>query len=158
MSAMFVVDWPSFSTIAIALSYGLLQTGVILLNTAEDYPEDRAANIRTAVVALGLPQSMLLAVSLIMIGGVTLLALFAYRLVQAQASLPTSIVPLLFCVSATFVFYAWLYLQMRSIAEQQQIGLIKRFAATCPIWITTIAVSSLWASIVILVQQSRSMS
>ena len=46
--------------------------GVILVNTAEDYPEDKAAGMQTSIVALGLSGGIRAAFCLAFIGGVAL--------------------------------------------------------------------------------------
>lgn len=66
----------------IAAAFGLLQSGVILLNNAEDEPEDRASGVRTAVVALGVSRSMRVAALMAASGSMLMiitLALSAFR-------------------------------------------------------------------------------
>src|SRR5687767_9792131 len=48
--------------------YGMAQMGVILVNTAEDYPEDLASGIYTTVVTLGLHRALTLAFWLVILG------------------------------------------------------------------------------------------
>ena len=45
-----------------------MQTGVILVNTAEDYPEDRQMGVRTAILALGLWRGISAALVLTVVG------------------------------------------------------------------------------------------
>src|SRR5262249_25378304 len=40
--ALLFRPWPTWDVVAVALTYALTQTGVLLVNTAEDLPEDRA--------------------------------------------------------------------------------------------------------------------
>src|SRR5262249_31497804 len=54
-AALLFADRVSWGVLAVAAAYGMLQTGVILVNTAEDYPEDRQMGVHTAIVTLGLP-------------------------------------------------------------------------------------------------------
>src|ERR1044072_5451369 len=50
---LLVDAYPPPALLILAASYGTLQMGVILINTAEDYPEDLAAGVRPTVVATG---------------------------------------------------------------------------------------------------------
>ncbi len=50
-----------------AVFYGMAQMGVILVNTAEDYPEDLASGISTTVVTLGLHRALKLALWLVIL-------------------------------------------------------------------------------------------
>src|SRR5215813_5713562 len=61
---------PSSSVLAFAAAFGALQMGIILVNTAEDYPEDLEAHIRTSIVSLGLNRGIALAFWLTLIGAV----------------------------------------------------------------------------------------
>ena len=45
--------WPGAALVAVALGFGVMQTGVLLVNTAEDLDEDEREKIRTVAVALG---------------------------------------------------------------------------------------------------------
>src|SRR5215813_5721779 len=59
--SMLIGNWPSGQLLVFAAAYGGLQMGVILVNTAEDYPEDLEANIKTTIVSLGLHRGIELA-------------------------------------------------------------------------------------------------
>ncbi|GAA0240190.1 hypothetical protein GCM10010492_44140 [Saccharothrix mutabilis subsp. mutabilis] len=68
-------DWPLVATVA---GVGAALIGIIVVNTAEDLPEDRAHGIRTSVIALGLPRAMVFATGMVGGGGaVALLGLLA---------------------------------------------------------------------------------
>gem|GEM_PF-3774149 len=56
--------------------------GIILVNPAEDYPEDLNANITTSVVALGLHRGITLAFWLVVIGAVVVLTSLIWMLWQ----------------------------------------------------------------------------
>src|SRR5258707_186895 len=71
-AAMLFRDLPGWEVIAVALSYGLLQTGVLMVNTAEDYPEDRQMGVQTAIVALGIRRGMFGAYTLAGFGALVL--------------------------------------------------------------------------------------
>jgi 4-hydroxybenzoate polyprenyltransferase len=59
--SMLIDNWPSPQLLVFAAAYGGLQMGVILVNTAEDYPEDLEARIKTTIVSLGLHRGIELA-------------------------------------------------------------------------------------------------
>ncbi|MFG1780542.1 UbiA family prenyltransferase [Micromonospora sp. NPDC049051] len=62
------LSWP---LLAVIVGFGLNQVGIVMVNTAEDWPEDAAFDIRTCVRALGLSRAMAVASGLIAVGGTT---------------------------------------------------------------------------------------
>ncbi|WP_309116653.1 UbiA family prenyltransferase [Saccharothrix sp.] len=64
-------DWPLVATVA---GVGAALIGIIVVNTAEDLPEDRAHGIRTSVIALGLPRAMVFATGMVCVGGTVAIA------------------------------------------------------------------------------------
>ena len=60
-----------------ALAFGALQEALLLVNCAEDFPEDTAHGVRTTIVALGLSGGLELAVRLATVGALGLLTLLA---------------------------------------------------------------------------------
>jgi alpha-ketoglutarate-dependent taurine dioxygenase/4-hydroxybenzoate polyprenyltransferase len=80
MIAGLFTAFPSPILIAVALAYGLMQTGVLLVNTAEDLDEDEREGIRTAAVALGAHGSMRAALLLSVVGALSLIAMFVASL------------------------------------------------------------------------------
>lgn len=65
---------PSLELVLASLCFGAMQTGVLLVNTAEDLDEDEREGIRTVAVALGARGSILLARALVLIAGLLLAA------------------------------------------------------------------------------------
>jgi len=120
--------------IAVALAYGALQMGVTLVNTAEDYPEDLEAGVRTSVIALGLERAIRIALLLVLGGGACTLWLLGSRL-----SVGIPLVALLPSVAA-FSFVAGrigrLGQDMRRAPLEVQIVLVKKSAKEVPIWFT----------------------
>ncbi len=55
--------------VALFAAYGALQQGIVLVNTAEDLPEDRDNGIRTSAIALGLRGTLGLSALLVGLGG-----------------------------------------------------------------------------------------
>ena len=136
---------------AVALAFGTLQMGVTLVNTAEDYPEDREAGVRTSVIALGLERGIRIALLLVLVGGACLLGLLGRRLIAGGTG-----VGLLFALlpaTAAFVFVAFrigrLGSAMHSASLEQQIALVKRSAKEVPLWFTVNAWSVFVAALAI---------
>lgn len=74
VSGVFVA-LPPVGVLVAALSFGAMQTGVLLVNTAEDLDEDEREGIRTAAVALGAAGTMRLGAALALGGGLAYAAL-----------------------------------------------------------------------------------
>jgi 4-hydroxybenzoate polyprenyltransferase len=75
-TAIITKGFPSLIQLAIFVAYGFLQMGIILLNTAEDYTEDKAAGLKTIIVAMGLHRAMKFAWWLTCIAGIALQVAF----------------------------------------------------------------------------------
>lgn len=134
-----------------ALAYGTLQMGVILVNTAEDYPEDRDAGIRTSILALGLPGGIRLAFALALAGGLVAGGTLCYLFDLRQIPVPGWGVLLLPLAAWVFVA-AGIGRLARSVGRADLadgIVLVKRAAKTVPVWITLTAWSSCAAAFVL---------
>jgi alpha-ketoglutarate-dependent taurine dioxygenase/4-hydroxybenzoate polyprenyltransferase len=120
--------------------YGVMQQGIIVVNTAEDLPEDIEYGIRTTAVALGLRGALALACAMVGLGGFALIALFAD---MAGARAAIAIGPLA-CA------WAWVLWQItaaaRSTRARDPIAALRPRARLVPLWIATTAWTSLWAA------------
>ncbi|HEX8502998.1 MAG TPA: UbiA family prenyltransferase [Pyrinomonadaceae bacterium] len=146
--ALLVDAFPPPALLVLAAAYGTLQMGVILVNTAEDYPEDLAAGIRTTVVATGLREGVTLALWLAAAGSAGLLATLAvlFRQRQAGASWMTALLPVA-CACAYVSGSIWSL--RRAVAGDElagQIRTVKRAAKRVPLWVTVVAWSTLAAA------------
>ena len=122
--------------------------GVILINTAEDYPEDLAAGIRTSVVAAGLRAGVTLALWLAAAGSAGLLATLTVLFRQRRAPLPFMAALLLVACACVYVSGSIRGLR-REVAGadlSEQIRAVKRAAKRVPLWVTVVAWSSLGAA------------
>src|SRR5215204_552927 len=145
---LLVDAYPPTALLILAASYGTLQMGVILINTAEDYPEDLAAGVRTSVVATGLRAGVSLALALATAGSVGLLVTLTMLFRQRHAGwhwmatlLPTACA----CVYVSGSIWSL----RRAIAEADladQIRTVKRVARKVPLWVTIVAWTSLGAA------------
>jgi len=154
--ALLVNATPSVGVVLFAASFGALQMGIILVNTAEDYPEDLKANINTSIVSLGLHRGISLSFWLAAAGAVgmvdTLVKLFVARNV-ASTWFVLMLPALLGCV---YVLYSILKLNL-AIATQTletAIQTVKVAARNVPIWLTVVAWTTLVATGVIFLEQT----
>jgi 4-hydroxybenzoate polyprenyltransferase len=134
--------------LAVAAAYGTLQMGVLLVNTAEDYPEDLAAGVRTTIVATGLPGGITLALWLAAVGSVALLATLAVLFWQRRAG-PAWVAALLPAACACAYVSGGIRGLRRAIAGAalaDQIRTVKRVAKRVPLWVTAVAWSTLAAA------------
>jgi 1,4-dihydroxy-2-naphthoate octaprenyltransferase len=148
-AALLFRDPPPWDVLAVAVAFGMVQTGVILVNTAEDYPEDRLMGARTAVVALGLARGIGLAAVLAGVGSVLLGAALvtAFRLRQVPPPALAALLPLAAaCASVTTGVWR-LRRRLAGKTEAEDIGAVKRCARWVPLWITSVAVSALAAAV-----------
>lgn len=149
-SALLFNDRPSWGVVAVAVAYGMLQTGVILVNTAEDFPEDRQMGVRTAIVALGLPRGIATAAALTLAGSLPLLLSFTFLAVRTGRPGPAvALLPLLGACATVSLGIGRLQQRMRGRSEAEAVAEVKRSARWVPVWITSTAVTSLLAAAVI---------
>lgn len=139
---------PPTLLLLLAAAYGTLQMGVILINTAEDYPEDLAAGIRTTVVATGLRAGVTLALWLAAAGSVGLLAtLFALFRQRGAGTLWTAALPPAACACVYVSRDIWkLRRSMAGADLDEQVREVKRAAKRVPLWVTVVAWSTLGAA------------
>ncbi|PXX71705.1 1,4-dihydroxy-2-naphthoate octaprenyltransferase [Nocardia tenerifensis] len=78
-------DWSAVIELA---GYALAMAGVIVVNTAEDLPEDEKYGIRTFVVALGLSRAIAAALGSVVLGAVTVVATVTARSGMTWGFLP----------------------------------------------------------------------
>ncbi len=157
MIAMLFNMWPSPALVAFAMAYGAVQMGIILVNTAEDYPEDREAGVRTVIVTLGLPRGVGLAAGLVVAGSVAMLitlgALYFLRGVPAPAA--AALIPVAAaCVWLTSEIYR-LSREVNSLPLEEAIARVKLKAKRVPAWVTVVAWTSLGAVLVLFLSSSH---
>ncbi|HWG48021.1 MAG TPA: UbiA family prenyltransferase [Gemmataceae bacterium] len=149
-TALLFTSWPAWDVLAVAFAYGMTQTGVILVNTAEDYPEDRAMNVGTAIVALGLKRGIALALWFTAIGNTGLIAAFALLYWHANISVPAfaALLPLLGASAFVMGSIAQLRRQINWAGDDEAIAAVKASARRVPLWITSVALAALLAAVV----------
>jgi 4-hydroxybenzoate polyprenyltransferase len=148
---------PSRSVLAFAAAFGALQMGIILVNTAEDYPEDLEAQIKTTIVSLGLKRGINLAFWLTLLGSVsvvtTLGVMFRQRSVQ-----PIWLLAMLPAVIACLYVLIEIFQLKQTIAKQSlesAIQTVKHSAKRVPVWLTVVAWSMVGASYTLFASSQR---
>lgn len=140
----------------LAAAYGTLQMGIILINTAEDYPEDLAAGVRTTVVAAGLQAGVTLALWLAAAGSAGLLATLCALFSQRHAGLPWLAALLPAACACVYVSAGILGLRraLEGAEIEGQIRAVKREAKRVPMWVTVVAWSTLGAALALYLLRS----
>jgi 4-hydroxybenzoate polyprenyltransferase len=139
--------------VALAAAYATVEMGVILINTSEDLPEDRAAGIRTTTVALGLERTLRLAAGMVAFGGTafcaTWIALDAYHGVSPAGYIAVAAL----AVVTAFVLGRMLSLARavaRSESEQRAVRYVKDHGALVPVAATLIGWMGVICGVVVL--------
>ena len=153
MIAMLFGGWPTPELIAFASAYGAVQMGIILVNTAEDYPEDREAGVNTVIVSLGLARGIRLALFLTAAGAFVMLATFLalFQLRGLSLGRTLAILP-----SAAACY--WITSSIQRLSRQvsaspleEGISRVKAAGRFVPAWVTVIAWTSVIAMAVLFV-------
>jgi 1,4-dihydroxy-2-naphthoate octaprenyltransferase len=144
-AALLVSPAPPWSVWAVASFYGLLQTAVVLVNTAEDYPEDRAMGVRTVIVTLGLVPGIRLAGLLAVVGGVGLATSLLLQVEQSGGLVLLAWVLLLAVCAGAIGWIGELAWRIGRLTEEAAIQAVKRRARWVPAWITAVA----WATLLV---------
>ena len=143
-----VTHFPRRPVLTLAAAYGLLQMAVLLLNNAEDYTEDRAANIRTMVVAMGLHRSMRVAQT--MVAGAGLVTLGSFFYLYRSEKLPKAAYVGLLPLAAALVHVARGYETInQKIANKDETAataVLKENGMLVPKWLNATAYTSLLAA------------
>ncbi len=145
---MLVDAVPSVSVLVFAAAYGTLQMGIILVNTAEDYPEDLSANITTSIVALGLHRGIGLAFWLVVIGAVGVLSSLIWMLWQRGSEFIWILTTLPAVAACIYVIASvgGLRSMISGASLDDSIRTVKHAAKRVPLWVTIVAWSLLGAS------------
>lgn len=144
-TAIITKGFPDWVQLLIFSFYGFHQMGIILLNTAEDYTEDKAIGLRTIIIYLGLHRAMNFALGLVIFSGFMLQIFMAYFLFLHQVS------PFIYLSIGIFTI-AWLKIikeykiivdRLNKMNEEDAIKEIKKNGMKVPEWLKTGAYSFL---------------
>ena len=138
---------PAWPVWVISVSFGLVQSGVILINTAEDFTEDSQLNVRTVIVALGLKRGITLAAALTIAGSivavVALMILFRARGILSTAWL--WLLPFITAAAYDSLCIAMLQRRVMTSSHDAAVAAVRRSAKLVPVWMTSTAISCLIA-------------
>jgi alpha-ketoglutarate-dependent taurine dioxygenase/4-hydroxybenzoate polyprenyltransferase len=138
--------WPLALLIA---SYGAMQEGIVLVNTAEDLPEDEEAGVTTTAVALGLSRCLALAMALVCVGGLGVAGALAAMATDRGASVPVALGPL----AAAWVWVTWevtsAWRAVRGPSADGAIRALRPRARRMPLWIAATAWGTLAGAVIV---------
>jgi 4-hydroxybenzoate polyprenyltransferase len=138
-ASLFVQDNITWQIVALAAAYATVEMGIILVNTSEDLPEDRAMGVRTTTVALGLRRTIALATGMVLLGGIGFI-LFWITLYGQRATPAWSYLAILGLGIAWVVVLSNMWKLTRGVFEakdeQRAVALVKARGMHVPIWAT----------------------
>ena len=140
-ASLFVQDGITLQIVALAAAYATVEMGIILVNTSEDLPEDRAMGVRTTTVALGLTRTIMLATGMVIVGGIGFIAFWVSLYAQRGAPPWSYLVIAGLGVAWVFVLRSMWSLTtgvMHAANEQRAIALVKAKGMHVPIWATLV--------------------
>ena len=143
--SMLLAPLPPAHVVGISAAYATLQMGIILFNTAEDFPEDRAASVTTTIVALGLRRGISLAAVLIGAGGVALVAALVSRAPLGSGWFAAAVCALTVVVTGTLTSAVRVRAQLNGDLAQG-LAIVRRTARLVPLALTLVAWTSLAAA------------
>lgn len=151
LSAYTFAEKFNWSIIGIAMAFGMMQTGVILINTAEDFPEDKAMNVTTIIVAIGLVPGIQLSLWLTTLGGMLLGGLLLQMMLHEgwQSWAWLGIIPFFSALCFAMIQIFWLYASIRGKLVAEAMVAVRHRAKLVPFWITSLALTTLWAAIIV---------
>lgn len=129
--------FPSLPQLLIFTFFGLHQMGIILLNTAEDYTEDKLNGLRTIVITLGLHRAMNFALVLVIISGLALQVGMTWLIFEnnllwyAYASIGIFTTGWMVILAEYYTIVS----QLNLINEEKAIELIKKKGMNVPRWL-----------------------
>jgi 4-hydroxybenzoate polyprenyltransferase len=149
IATAYVASAPSLSVLVFAAFYGLIQQGVVLANTAEDYPEDLEAGVRTSVVALGIDGAVSLACAMVLVGGGGVLGTLA-SIARDRGVAPLgsfALVPIAVGCSLSNVALFRLRWQLVGASFEEKVAAVRRAGKKVPLWLTFVAWASFFAAL-----------
>lgn len=140
---------PSGPLLLLIGSYGAMQQGIVLVNTAEDLPEDRAAGIRTVAAALGMKGCLGLSAAMVGGGGLGTLGALGWMLARRTGSEGEG-----WILAPLVIAWAWVVWRIAatyrvvvgSRTEEAALAAMRPRARAMPLWITATAWTALFAA------------
>ncbi len=144
-AAMLVSSALTPVVVLMAAAYSTIEMGIILINTSEDLPEDRAMGVRTTTVSLGLARTLKLSALMVLSGGGVLIAVWLYLFQQIRTSILAygALAGLVGAWAYVFQSIFGLALRVGKSEEQPGVVMVKAHGAKVPVWATAVG----WMSV-----------
>lgn len=123
------LTWLLLATI---IGFGVNQIGIVMLNTAEDLPEDTQFGINTCIRALGLTRAMATATGMIAVGGSTVCVT-----VVAAGGFTFGAIPMIAAIAFALWHVAGTYRGVRGRPDDEALAVLRRRAKLVPLLVAT---------------------
>jgi 4-hydroxybenzoate polyprenyltransferase len=135
---------PHWTVYLVCFTFGMMQTGIILVNTAEDFPEDRTAGVNTVIVELGLLRGIRLGYALATLGSIGLIAVMGTIIFKRSGSVSALAVllPLLATSTMVIIQMRLLSVAINGKSEDDAVAIVRANATKVPLWISGQALAS----------------
>jgi alpha-ketoglutarate-dependent taurine dioxygenase/4-hydroxybenzoate polyprenyltransferase len=136
-TAIITNGFPGWLQLFVFSFYGFHQMGIIMLNTAEDYTEDKANGLNTIIIKMGLHRAMNFAYRMVIISGLCMQAGFAFILFQQNAPwyIYSSIVIFIAGWMKIVLEYKTIIDKINKLGEDEAILEIKKNGMKVPEWL-----------------------
>ncbi len=154
--ALIITPALSSSLVIFLLGYSAMQTGLVLLNSAEDYTEDLEMNLNTSIIALGIPKSMLLANIVFFVGTGTVAGTLAVWFYQNDLTLWRYISLAVFSTAWLLIqYHFWQVYKATINANLEDTMLaVRKKAKFVPLWLTFMGWACLVCALMLLLHKS----
>ena len=136
-TAIITNGFPGWLQLLIFSFYGFHQMGIILLNTAEDYTEDKATGLRTIIIYLGLHRAMNFAYYLVIFSGLLLHVCMAILFWQQHVNIALYLSIGIFTIGWLKIVkeYKIIIDKLNNLNEAEAVSLIKKNGMKVPRWL-----------------------
>ena len=135
------LEWPNANIILVAISFGLMQASVLLVNNAEDLREDIEAKVNTATVAIGKERVFDVALVAFSLGLVGLLSLLI------KASPHSALAALILCACALATLF-WIFV-LRKHSKIKSDEAFNRYIKKQGKWVPRFLTANAWAALLL---------
>ncbi len=145
--------FPGLINLVLFALYGFHQMGIIMLNTAEDYTEDKNAGLNTIIVALGLHRAMNFAWWLVIICGLALQVVFCQLFYEYNVSLVVGLSILVFTIGWLKIVFEYknILRKINDLDEIEATKVLKKNGMKVPEWLKIGAYTTLFVVVVLFI-------
>jgi alpha-ketoglutarate-dependent taurine dioxygenase/4-hydroxybenzoate polyprenyltransferase len=143
--------FPSAINLLFFALYGFHQMGIIMLNTAEDYTEDKNAGLNTIIVALGLHRAMRFGWRLVLVSGIALQLIFFRSFYEYKTSIIVAMSILVFTAGwlKIVIEYKRILDKITDLDEIEATKELKKNGMKVPEWLKIGAYTTLFVVLVL---------